>query len=90
MNFDWPQNWQFWQNFVDVTQTRNYILMLAYFNSSLITAGAVAILILFGAMVGYVLQRRQSGWNRVICGCVLAGLIIPPEMWVGRNRPSGG
>jgi len=80
LNFDWPQNWQFWQNFVEVIQTRNYMLLLAYFNSSLITVGAVAMLILFGAMVGYVLQRRVSGWNKVIMGCVLAGLIIPPAV----------
>jgi raffinose/stachyose/melibiose transport system permease protein len=80
LNFDWPHNWQFWQNFVDVIQTRNYMLLLAYFNSSLITVGAVAMLILFGSMVGYVLQRRQSGWNRVIYACVLAGLIIPPAV----------
>ena len=33
-----------------------------------------------GAMIGYVLQRRHSGWNKVIYGFVLAGLIIPPAV----------
>lgn len=78
--FTWPENWQFWANLVDVIKARNYMLMLAYFNSTIITVGAVALLIIFGAMVGYVLQRRQSGWNKVIYGLVLAGLIVPPAV----------
>ncbi len=36
------------------------MLLLAYFNSTVITVGAVTLLIIFGAMVGYVLQRRHS------------------------------
>ena len=78
--FTWPKTWQFWANLTDVIETRNYQLMLAYFNSTVITVGAVAMLIIFGAMVGYVLQRRHSGWNKVIYGLVLAGLIVPPAI----------
>ncbi len=78
--FTWPESWHFWANFVDVIKARNYMLLLAYFNSTVITVGAVTLLIIFGAMVGYVLQRRQSGWNRVIFGLVLAGLIVPPAI----------
>ncbi len=78
--FSWPQQWQFWQNLVDVVKTRNYMLLLAYFNSTVITVGAVAMLVIFGAMVGYVLQRRPSGWNRVIYGCILIGLMVPPAV----------
>ena len=63
-----------------MVQTRDYMLLLAYFNSTVITVGAVALLVIFGAMVGYVLQRRPSGWNKVIYGFVLAGLIIPPAV----------
>jgi len=78
--FSWPSEWHFWANLVDVVQARNYMLILAYFNSTVITVGAVTLLIIFGAMVGYVLQRRQSGWNTVIYGLVLAGLIVPPAV----------
>lgn len=78
--FSWPSEWQFWANLTEVIQARNYMLLLAYFNSTVITVGAVTMLIIFGAMVGYVLQRRQSGWNRVIYGLVLAGLIVPPAV----------
>ncbi len=78
--FTWPEQWQLWQNLVDVVKTRNYMLLLAYFNSTVITAGAVALLVIFGAMVGYVLQRRPSGWNRLIYACVLIGLMVPPAV----------
>ena len=78
--FTWPSEWHFWANLTEVIQARNYMLLLAYFNSTVITVGAVTMLIIFGAMVGYVLQRRQSGWNRVIYGLVLAGLIVPPAV----------
>ena len=78
--FTWPTEWHFLQNFLDVLEARNYLLLLAYFNSTLITVGAVTLLILFGAMVGYVLQRRPSGWNRLIYAGVLTGLMVPPAV----------
>lgn len=80
MQFSWPSEWHFLQNFMDVLQARNYVLLLAYFNSTLITVGAVTLLILFGAMVGYVLQRRPSGWNKLIYAAVLMGLMVPPAV----------
>jgi raffinose/stachyose/melibiose transport system permease protein len=78
--FTWPEQWQLWQNFTEVLKARNYMLLLAYFNSTLITVGAVAALVVFGAMVGYVLQRRRTGWNKVIYGMVLVGLMVPPAV----------
>jgi raffinose/stachyose/melibiose transport system permease protein len=78
--FNWPTQWQAWQNLVDVVQTRNYMLLLSYFNSTVITVGAVTLLVIFGAMVGYVLQRRPSGWNRLIYACILIGLMVPPAI----------
>ena len=79
-DFSWPERWQFAQNLIQVLETRNYQLLLAYFNSTVITVGAVTLLVIFGAMVGYVLQRRKSRLNIFIYGCVLAGLIIPPAI----------
>lgn len=80
LTFSWPVDWQLWDNFLQVLQTRNYLLLLAYFNSTVITVFAVTLLVLFGAMVGYVLQRRSSRWNTVVYGFVLAGLMIPPAV----------
>lgn len=78
--FTWPSEWHFWANLTEVIKARNYVLLLAYFNSTVITVGAVALLIVFGAMVGYVLQRRPSGWNRLIYAGVLMGLMVPPAV----------
>ena len=80
LSFSLPADWQLWQNLVDVIQARNYMLLLAYFNSTVITVGAVTGLVIFAAMVGYVLQRRESKWNKVIYSFVLAGLMIPPAV----------
>ena len=80
MDFSWPTEWHLIENLVDVIQARDYMLLLAYFNSTVITVGAVALLVIFGAMIGYVLQRRPSGWNKLIYGFVLAGLMIPPAV----------
>jgi raffinose/stachyose/melibiose transport system permease protein len=78
--FSWPSEWHFWANLTEVIKARNYMLLLAYFNSTVITVGAVALLIIFGAMVGYVLQRRPSGWNKLIYAGVLMGLMVPPAI----------
>ncbi|MCX7646672.1 MAG: carbohydrate ABC transporter permease [Rhodobacteraceae bacterium] len=87
--FAWPSEWRAWENLVEVVQTRNYMLLLAYFNSTVITLGAVTLLVIFGAMVGYVLQRRRSPWNRVVYVFLLIGLMVPPAVvptiWVLQN-----
>ncbi|WP_210279653.1 carbohydrate ABC transporter permease [Rhizobium metallidurans] len=80
LTFTWPGEWQLWRNFMDVIEARNYMLFLAYFNSTVITVVAVTLLVLFGAMVGYVVQRRPSRWNTLIYAFVLAGLMIPPAV----------
>ncbi len=80
LTFTLPQQWQLWQNFMDVVSARDYMLLLAYVNSTVITVAAVALLVLFGAMVGYVLQRRPSGWNKLIFACVMIGLMVPPAV----------
>jgi len=80
MAFALPRHWQLWQNLVATVQARDYLLLLAYWNSIVITVGAVTLIVLFGAMVGYVLQRRPGPWNAVIMAFVLAGLMIPPAV----------
>jgi raffinose/stachyose/melibiose transport system permease protein len=79
-DFTWPSHWQFAQNFMDVIKARDYMLITAYINSCIITLGAVTLLVIFGAMVGYILQRRPSAWNKLIYAFVLAGFMIPPAI----------
>jgi raffinose/stachyose/melibiose transport system permease protein len=74
------QGWHFFDNLAAVVQTRDFILVRAFVNSTVLTVASVALMVVFAAMVGYVLQRRASRWNPVINFLVLAGLIVPPAV----------
>ena len=79
-SFALPTTWHLWDNLVQVIQTRDYMLVTAFINSIILTEASVGLLVVFGAMVGFVLQRRPSRWTSVINFFVLAGLIIPPAV----------
>lgn len=80
LQFSWPTEWHLWENIVTVLQNRDHLLVRAFINSTVLTVVAVAIMVVLGAMVGYVLQRRRSRWNPIVNALVLAGLIIPPAV----------
>jgi raffinose/stachyose/melibiose transport system permease protein len=80
LNFVLPQHWVFFDNLVAVLQTNDGIVITAFINSIILTVGSVLIMVVFAAMVGYVLQRKRTRWNPVINFFVLAGLIVPPAV----------
>jgi len=80
LTFTWPENPQFVQNFLDVLATRDYILIIAFINSTILTVASVAGMVVLGAMVAFVLQRRVTRWTGLINFVVLAGLIVPPAV----------
>jgi raffinose/stachyose/melibiose transport system permease protein len=80
LRFTWPSAIHAWANLVQVIEARNYMLLLAFFNSLVVTVVSVGLLVILAAMVGFVLQRRSSRWNRVVDLLVLAGLIMPPAV----------
>ncbi len=75
-----PSTTHFWDNLVAVIETRDYMVVTAFINSTILTVGSVALLVVLGAMVGYVLQRRPSIWSGPANFFILAGLIIPPAV----------
>ncbi|MDC9825954.1 carbohydrate ABC transporter permease [Devosia sp. ZB163] len=80
-SFDWPTSWHLWDNLVQVIQTRDYMLVTAFVNSTILTVASVTLLVVLGAMVGFVLQRNPSSrWTGLVNFFVLAGLIIPPAV----------
>src|SRR5690606_3534502 len=79
-NMEWPSNVQLWDNLVAVVQARDYMLLTAYYNSSLMTVLSIMILISIAAMAGFVLQRRKDKATPIISFFVFAGLIIPPAV----------
>lgn len=80
LDFSWPATFQLGQNFQEVVRARDYMLIIAFINSTILTVASVAILVVLSAMVAYVLQRRKSRWNGFINFLVLAGLIMPPAV----------
>jgi raffinose/stachyose/melibiose transport system permease protein len=80
LQFSLPTTWTLLQNFGDALRARDYMLVIAFINSIVLTVVSVAVLVVLSAMVAYVLQRRQSRWNGVINFLVLSGLIIPPAV----------
>ncbi|MEN2740150.1 carbohydrate ABC transporter permease [Microbacterium sp. X-17] len=80
MNFDLPSTWHFWDNLVAVFQSNDGVIVTAFINSTVLTIFSVIIMVVFAAMVGYVLQRKKTRWNPLINFFVLAGLIVPPAV----------
>lgn len=80
LTFTLPTRIYFWENLVEVVQARDYMLITAFINSSILTVVSVTILVVLGAMVGFVLQRHPSRWTPLVTFMVMAGLIIPPAV----------
>jgi raffinose/stachyose/melibiose transport system permease protein len=80
LDFSWPSEFHFIDNLVEVFSARDFMLVTAYVNSIILTVGGVTLLVIFAAMVGFVLQRRRTRWTEVINFFVLAGLMIPPAV----------
>lgn len=78
--FTLPTEWALTENLTEVLTVRNGLIVRAFVNSTVITVLSVALMVVFAAMVGYVLQRRRSRWNPVVNFLVLAGLIVPPAV----------
>ena len=78
--FSWPSTIHLWDNLTAVIKARDYMLITAFMNSIILTVASVVLMVVFGAMVGFVLQRRPGPWTRYVNFLVLAGLIIPPAV----------
>ena len=80
LEFSLPTDWVLLDNFRQAIEARDYMLVTAFINSTIITVASVAIMVVLAAMVAYVLQRRPSKWTKVADVLILSGLIIPPAV----------
>jgi raffinose/stachyose/melibiose transport system permease protein len=78
--FSLPAEWHLLENLWDAIAARNYLLVAAFINSTILTVASVAIMVVLSSMVAYVLQRRRSRFNVVADVLILSGLIIPPAV----------
>jgi raffinose/stachyose/melibiose transport system permease protein len=68
------------ENFLEVLEFREFMLVRALWNSTVLTVASVVLVVTFGALVAYVIQRRPSRLTKVLGAFVMAGLIIPPAV----------
>jgi len=80
LQFSWPQPFALLDNLVQVIQARDYLMIIAFINSFILTVVSVAALVILSAMVAYVWQRRGGRLVSVVTISVLAGLIVPPAV----------
>lgn len=80
LDFAWPTDIRLLDNLAEVFQARNYLLVTAFINSTIVTVVSVAVCVILSAMVGWVLHRRVSRLSGLVNFLVLAGLIVPPAV----------
>jgi raffinose/stachyose/melibiose transport system permease protein len=78
--FSWPTEFQLFENIREVLTFGNNRMFLAMWNSTILTVFSVLLIVVFSALVAYVMQRRLDRVALVASTILLAGLIIPPAV----------
>lgn len=78
--FNLPTKFQLFENIRDVITYGDNRMLLALWNSALLTVGSVTLIVLLAAMVAFVMQRRSDRVANGVGSVMLAGLIIPPAV----------
>jgi raffinose/stachyose/melibiose transport system permease protein len=78
--FSVPTRFVLLDNLVQVVRARDFLMVIAFINSVVLTVVSVAVLVVLGSMIAYVLQRRSGKVNGAVSLLVLAGLIVPPAV----------
>jgi raffinose/stachyose/melibiose transport system permease protein len=80
LQFTWPQPFVLLDNLQEALAARDYLMVIAFINSVILTVTSVAALVIFSAMVAYIWQRRGGRLGSLTSILVLAGLIVPPAV----------
>jgi len=78
--FTWPGKFQLIENIRDVLAYGNNRMFLAMWNSTILTVSSITLIVLFSALVAFVMQRRNDRMASVVSSVMLAGLVIPPSV----------
>ena len=78
--FSWPTQFKLFDNISAVLQYNNNQMILALWNSTLLTVGSVTLIVFLAALAAYVMQRRRGRVISLANSVMLAGLIIPPAV----------
>ncbi|WP_208585518.1 carbohydrate ABC transporter permease [Gracilibacillus suaedae] len=80
LSITWPTEFRMLENIQEVLAARDHMLLLAFFNSTVITVSSIFILLIVCSMAGFVLHRRKGKAISIIGSTFLAGLMIPPAV----------
>ncbi len=80
LEFSLPTDWQFGENLTAVLEARDYLLIIAFINSVVLTVSSVTVMVVIASMLAFVLHRRRGPWTGPVNLLVLSGLIIPPAV----------
>lgn len=78
--FTWPREFLLFENLSGVVKSNNYRMLLALRNSALLTVSSVTLIVLFSALVAYVMQRRNDRVASLVSSMMFAGLVLPPAV----------
>lgn len=78
--FTLPSQFLLLQNMAEVLTFRDFRMGRALLNSSLLTVVSVTLIVLFAAMVAYVMQRRNDRTANLVNSVLFAGLVLPPAV----------
>jgi raffinose/stachyose/melibiose transport system permease protein len=78
--FTLPTDFQLFQNLWEVIRFREYRMLLALWNSTLLTVGSIILIVILGASIAFVMQRRKDRVSNIANLLILSGLIIPPAV----------
>jgi raffinose/stachyose/melibiose transport system permease protein len=80
LSIAWPTDFRVLENIQEVLSARDNMLLLAFFNSSVITISSIVILLVVCSMAGFILQRKKGKAITIIGAIFLSGLMIPPAV----------
>ncbi len=76
-SFTLPTDFQLFQNLREVIEFRDYRMLLALWNSTLLTVCSVVLIVILGSSLAFVMERRKNRVSGVADLLLLSGLIIP-------------
>ncbi|KAB2898005.1 MAG: hypothetical protein F9K40_11950 [Kofleriaceae bacterium] len=83
--FTWPGQFQLFENIREVLEFGDGRMFLALWNSTLLTVGSVTLIVLFSALVAFVMQRRRGRARRDD----IRRTPFCAHVWPDRGRHSG-
>jgi raffinose/stachyose/melibiose transport system permease protein len=80
LRFSLPAQNLFFQNLKEVVAYGDYRMFRALLNSTLLTIGSVALIVVFSALFAFVAQRKNDKTASLLMSLLIIGLMIPPAV----------